>query len=128
MSSTCIVPVSVGELCDKYTILLIKKEKRSDSQKLMYVEKEIEYLKPFIEKYDLDEKIQNELKECNTMLWNIEDKIREKEYEKDFDKEFIELARSVYYTNDSRAEIKKKINEIFQSSIFEVKSYKNYKI
>jgi len=128
MSNNCIVPVSIGELWDKYTILLIKKEKISDSQKLMHVKKEIEYLTPFIEKYNLDEKIQNELKECNTMLWNIEDKIREKEYEKEFDKEFIELARSVYYTNDTRAEIKKIINEIFQSSIFEVKSYKNYKI
>lgn len=128
MSNSCIVSVSIGELWDKYTILLIKKEKILDTQKLMYVEKEIEYLIPFIEKYNLHENIQNELKECNTMLWNIEDKIREKEYEKEFDQEFIELARSVYYTNDSRAEIKKKINEVFQSSIFEVKSYKNYKM
>ena len=128
MSNSCVVSVSIGELWDKYTILLIKKEKIVDTQKLMYVEKEIEYLTPFIEKYNLDENIQNELKECNTMLWNIEDKIREKEYEKEFDQEFIELARSVYYTNDSRAEIKKKINQVFQSSIFEVKSYKNYKM
>jgi len=66
------------------------------------------------------------LKEVNTILWNIEDKIRIKEKEKMFDEEFIELARNVYYTNDKRADIKKQINIKYNSIIHEVKDYVNY--
>ena len=66
------------------------------------------------------------LKKVNHSLWNIEDNIREKEKFKEFDDEFIELARSVYKTNDKRAEIKKKINLLTKSDIIEEKSYKKY--
>lgn len=123
------IPVSNGELIDKYTILLIKKEFINDINKLKKVEDEINVLKSFVKelihKYDIEE-LMNNLKNINKELWNIEDNIRLKEKAQLFDKEFIELARSVYFTNDKRAEIKNNINEKTNSSIFEVKSYEKY--
>ena len=123
------IPVSNGELIDKYTILLIKQEFIKDSNKLKKVEDEINVLKSFVKelihKYDIQE-LMNNLKNINKELWNIEDNIRLKEKAQLFDKEFIELARSVYFTNDKRAEIKNIINEKTNSSIFEVKSYEKY--
>ena len=123
------IPVSNGELIDKYTILLIKQEFIKDSNKLKKVEDEINVLKLFVKelihKYDIQE-LMNNLKNINKELWNIEDNIRLKEKAQLFNKEFIELARSVYFTNDKRAEIKNNINEKTNSSIFEVKSYEKY--
>ena len=123
------IPVSNGELIDKYTILLIKQEFIKDSNKLKKVEDEINVLKSFVKelihKYDIQE-LMNNLKNINQELWNIEDNIRLKEKAQLFNKEFIELARSVYFTNDKRAEIKNNINEKTNSSIFEVKSYEKY--
>ena len=123
------IPVSNGELIDKYTILLIKQEFIKDSNKLKKVEDEINVLKSFVKelihKYDIQE-LMNNLKNINKELWNIEDNIRLKEKAQLFDKEFIELARSVYFTNDKRAEIKNIIKEKTNSSIFEVKSYEKY--
>ena len=123
------IPVSNGELIDKYTILLIKQEFIKDSNKLKKVEDEINVLKTFVKElihqYNIEE-LMNKLKNTNKELWNIEDNIRLKEKAQLFDKEFIELARSVYFTNDKRAEIKNIINEKTNSSIFEVKSYEKY--
>lgn len=123
------IPVSNGELIDKYTILLIKQEFINDTNKLKKVEDEINVLKSFVKelihKYDIEE-LMNNLKNINKELWNIEDNIRLKEKAQLFDKEFIELARSVYFTNDKRAIIKNNINEKTNSSIFEVKSYEKY--
>ena len=123
------IPVSNGELIDKYTILLIKQEFIKDSNKLKKVEDEINVLKSFVKelihKYDIQE-LMNNLKNINKELWNIEDNIRLKEKAQLFNKEFIELARSVYFTNDKRAIIKNNINEKTNSSIFEVKSYEKY--
>jgi len=124
--SYCNIPVSIGELWDKYTILLIKNEQIKDINKLKYINNEIKQLEPFLKKYNLNIEIQEELKDCNQKLWNIENFIREKERQKSFDDEFIQLARSVYVTNDLRCKIKTKINEIFNSKIFEVKSYSKY--
>ena len=125
-----LVPVSNGEVIDKYTILLIKKNFIENKEKIDKVNKEIEYLKDLISdllnKYKIEDEFNN-LYEVNKKLWNIEDDIRIKEKNKIFDSKFIELARSVYITNDERSEIKNEINLKTESNIFEVKSYKKYK-
>ena len=127
---TLLTPVSPGEVIDKITILQIKYEKINNKNKLKNIKNELNLLLPLInkKKYETLE-IQNlmkNLKKVNHALWNIEDNIREKENFKEFDNEFIELARSVYKTNDKRAEIKKKINLLTKSDIIEEKSYKKY--
>ena len=124
-----LIPVSNGELMDKYSILLIKKEFINDLTKTNYVNQEITYLLEYVNKikttYNIDE-VFNKLIEVNKKLWVIEDKLRVKEKKQEFDKEFIELARSVYFTNDERAVLKKQINEDTDSNIFEVNSYEKY--
>ena len=121
-------PVSIGELVDKITILQIKKERIRDPQKVETVKKELDLL---VNKYQtictkiLDEYMK-ELREVNEKLWKIEDAIREKERAKKFNQDFIELARSVYKTNDIRSQIKFKINVASNSYIMEVKSYEKY--
>ena len=119
------IPVSIGELWDKYSILEIKQEKIKDLDKLKYIKNELDYLDPFIKDNKFDE-LFNKLKQVNLKLWTIEDDIREKELKKQFDDKFIDLARMVYKTNDMRAAIKKEINNKFNSMIHEVKSYKKY--
>ncbi len=118
------VPISLGELIDKITILEIKKSHLFD-KKLKNVEKELELLKYIIEDKDLkiDISLVNQLKSVNNSLWDIEDRIRIKEFKEEFDEEFINLARSVYKENDKRASIKKEINLIYNSDIIEEKSY-----
>lgn len=114
------IPISVGELIDKITILEIK-SLFSDNE---YIKKELEDLnviKSTITQYILQHEIQ--LKKVNEKLWKIEDKIREKERLQEFDEEFIELARSVYITNDERARIKRTINDITNSEYKEIKLY-----
>jgi predicted nucleic acid-binding Zn-ribbon protein len=114
------IPVSVGELLDKISILEIKSLFTDDE----YVQKELEELnqiKNTLTQYTLEYEIQ--LKKINETLWEIEDKIRQKEKDKEFDNEFIELARSVYITNDKRAELKRKINEETGSQYKEIKLY-----
>ena len=124
-----LVNVSVGELIDKFTILLIKQKKITNDEKLLKVKTEIEYLQPNIQEvkdnYDIDELFE-QLVLINSKLWDIEDNIRIKEKNKVFDDGFIQLARSVYFTNDERAHIKNLINEKIKSAIFEVKSYEKY--
>jgi hypothetical protein len=119
------IPVSIGELWDKYSILEIKQEKIKDLDKLKYIKNELDYLDPFIKDNKFDE-LFNKLKQVNLKLWTIEDDIREKELKKQFDDKFIDLARMVYKTNDMRAAIKKEIKNKFNSMIHEVKSYKKY--
>lgn len=122
-------PISTGEYIDKLSILLIKKEKIKDLTKLNNIKKEIDFLLLKSHQFkaeDLNAWIQK-IKVVNLKLWEIEDQIRIKEKNKEFDKEFIELARSVYYTNDERFLVKNEINKFFESSIFEEKSYEDYK-
>ena len=119
------VRVSIGELLDKYSILLIKKERILDVQKLQHVYNEIDSITDEVSKYQCED-LFDELKKCNMILWDIEDALRDKERQKEFDEKFIELSRNVYKTNDQRAHIKSKINERFNSTIFEVKSYQEY--
>ena len=114
------IPVSVGELIDRISILEIKAF-LSDNE---YIHKELEELnqiKSTITQYLLEYEIQ--LKKVNETLWKIEDKIRQKEKNQEFDDEFIELARSVYINNDKRAEIKRKINEQTNSYYKEIKIF-----
>jgi len=121
------VPISIGELWDKYSILLIKNEKIDDSEKLKHVSKEIQFLDDLMKQFSYNKsELFTNLKKINEELWVIEDKLRIKEKNKEFDSEFIELARSVYYTNDKRAELKKEINILYNSIIFETKHYIEY--
>ena len=126
-SSLILAPVSIGELFDKISILEIK-ESKIKGDKLKNVKNEICELKNIVKKnkLTLDNKILEKLKETNSTLWDIEDKLRVKEREKKFDEEFINLARSVYFNNDKRASIKMKINLLFNSHIVEEKSYEDY--
>jgi len=126
-----LVEVSNGELLDKISILELKLLKIEDEEKLVNVMTEFDALNPLVislfEKYD--SQLQNhylELAKINGELWDIEDWIRDCEREKRFDKEFVELARSVYITNDKRCEVKKLINILTSSGLVEEKSYKEY--
>ena len=114
------VPISIGELCDKYTILQIKKDKITEQDKLSKIENELLCLKPFIEQYNISIDKLNALKSINEKLWEIENSIRNKESQSLFDNEFIELARLVYKTNDERFELKSLINNYYNSEIYEV--------
>ena len=119
--------ISAGELFDKITILEIKKDKITNKEKLVDVEKELNSLNNTVGKFIPDQnnisKHINDLKEINLKLWDIEDGKRAAEKEKKFDDKFIELARNVYKLNDERAKIKLAINTALGSNIKEVKSY-----
>jgi len=123
------IEVSHGEIVDKLTILQIKKENITDPSKLDNIVKEYDYLLSVVEN-DLGILTSSpeylELLSVNKDLWDIEDDIRDKERNKQFDDEFIKLARSVYYTNDVRAKIKKEINLKHSSGFVEEKSYQSY--
>ena len=124
------ISVSIGELIDKITILEIKTTAIKDIVKIKHIEKELEELfYIYNNKLSTNNKCQeykDELLITNKKLWKIEDDIRECERIKDFGDTFIKLARSVYYENDKRFEIKNKINILYNSNIVEVKSYKVY--
>ena len=119
--------ISAGELIDKITILEIKKEKITNKEKLVEVNKELSSLNETFKKSINDESkiinFKNDLKKINLKLWDIEDGKRSAEKNNQFDEKFIELARSVYKFNDKRAKIKLEINNALGSSIKEVKSY-----
>jgi hypothetical protein len=122
-------PISLGELVDKISILMIKKKNISDSIKLQHVNKELEFLQKTLKKYISEDEINEfllKLVNINSKLWVIEDDIRECERKKLFDQTFIDLARSVYFTNDERAKVKNEINKTFGSELVEVKSYEEY--
>ena len=122
-------PISLGELVDKVSILIIKQKNITDETKLDHVKKELDFLQKTLMNYVQQEKINNYLENLiniNSKLWNIEDDIRECERKKLFDRTFIDLARSVYFTNDERAKVKNDINKTFGSELVEVKSYEEY--
>ena len=122
--------ISAGELLDKISILEIKLEKIKDKNSLDEIDKEYKILKNAqnsnIEIAGEIEKLFKEIKEVNTNLWDVEDKLRICEKNKDFGKNFTELARKVYLNNDKRSKIKLKINKILGSNIKEIKQYVNY--
>jgi hypothetical protein len=126
-----LVPISPGELLDKITILRIKAARILDAAKLANVRLELDLL----EKTWRDSgcaafaiaRDERALQDVNERLWDLEDRIREKEAKQTFDREFIELARAVYISNDERAAIKKRVNAQLGSRIVEEKSYKPYR-
>lgn len=123
------IPVSVGELIDKLSILQVKKTKITDESKLEFVNKEFEILYNLSSVYlnDIEiESIYHQLVEVNSSLWDVEDRLRIIEKEKRFEGEFISLARKVYFTNDDRFRLKNEINLITSSEIREVKDYVKY--
>ena len=119
--------ISAGELIDKITILNIKKEKITNNEKLVEIEKELKSLKDTFNKKIIPDnsllELMEQLKKINLKLWDIEDGKRAAEKNKSFDEKFIELARDVYKFNDERAKIKLAINNALGSNIKEVKSY-----
>jgi len=124
------VPVSPGEVLDKITILEIKSERINDTGKLANVKRELELLQASwqqsVPEDETVRRIHDELKTINEALWEIEDDIRDKERAREFDQVFIDLARSVYVTNDQRANAKKELNIYLGSEIVEEKSYQDY--
>jgi len=128
--SDILVPLSPGELLDKITILRIKTARILDAGKLANVRLELELLEQTwrdsrFAAVDIDRE-ERALQQVNERLWDIEDRIREKEARQTFDREFIELARAVYHSNDERAAIKKRINLALGSRLLEEKSYQEY--
>ena len=124
------VPVSPGEVLDKITILEIKSERMDDPEKIANVRRELKLLQDkwqhSVDEDDTVRQIHAKLKSINEALWEIEDDIRDKERAREFDERFIELARSVYVTNDQRADAKKELNLYLGSEIVEEKSYQDY--
>lgn len=123
--------ISIGEFFDKLTILEIKQSRIKDAGKLVNINKELEALNKLLEglsfsRADVEQEV-TAMRKVNEKLWVIEDDIREKEFKKLFDEKFIELARSVYFTNDERSDIKRKINIKLGSEFVEEKSYEEYK-
>jgi hypothetical protein len=114
------IPISVGELLDKISILSIKSQHTNNE----YVKKELQDLIEIAQKHQVyDASYVSQLLTINRKLWKIEDDLRVLEKSQSFNQEFIELARSVYITNDERASIKKEINEKYKSHYQEVKCY-----
>lgn len=125
------VEISTGELLDKISILEIKLLNIKDEEKTKNVYKELAVLNPYfqdlLDEYGLSIKnLYIKLSNINKSLWDIEDAIRDKEKAEEFDEEFVELARSVYITNDKRAAVKKEINLLTKSELVEEKSYSDY--
>jgi len=126
-----LVPISPGELIDKITILEIKSERMTDATKLANVRLELKLL---TDTWSASSYAQTdiraewaELKRINGELWVIEDEIRDEERAQRFTEQFIKLARAVYFINDDRAAVKRRINDKLGSRIVEEKSYANYK-
>jgi predicted RNA-binding protein with EMAP domain len=120
-----LVPVSLGELIDKITILEIKSEKIFNIESLKNIDEELAGLK-HVKIPPVDQKLIDQLKEVNLELWDVEDELRQRERQKDFSLSFVGMARSVYLLNDKRASLKKKINITYGSHLIEEKSYSVY--
>ena len=125
-----LIEISYGELIDKITILEIKEARINDPLKLRNIRNELMLLESTLaSQIQWDAKVEeltNRLRAINSRLWDVEDRLREKERDKIFDEEFVELARGVYFTNDERARVKRELNEILHSGMIEEKSYQSY--
>lgn len=124
------IPVSWGELLDKITILQIKAERIENPEKRDNVKRELEALEAVrARRWQADpvlEQLVAELRQVNEQLWDIEDEIRRCERDRCYDERFVELARSVYLTNDRRADLKYRLNQLLDSELVEEKSYQGY--
>ena len=129
-STRVVSEISPGELLDKISILEIKLEKVKDKDRQKRIKNEYDILKKVqnssIEMSDKIKDLYRSVSNVNIKLWDIEDKIRICEQNKDFGKNFIELARGVYFNNDKRAKLKNEINEILKSNIREIKQFVDY--
>jgi hypothetical protein len=129
-SPSVLVEISVGELLDKISILEIKLVRIKDSAKIKYIQKELEQLTQIKNQLHFNDKRVSEvyikLKEVNEILWRIEDELRDHERKHDFGADFIQLARKVYFKNDLRSALKKQINQLTNSNLYEEKSYQEY--
>ncbi len=130
MKDNLVIPISPGELIDKITILEIKRESIVDKEKLSNINLEYKVLLDTLENKIIAsneiDSLRIKLKTINKRLWDIEDQLRDLERSKTFNEDFIKLARSVYFTNDERSEVKKSINKLLNSEIVEEKSYSKY--
>lgn len=125
--NSILIPVSIGELFDKASILQIKIERIKDESKITDCKNELDKISTFfMPLYEKNQELFSKLKKVNEALWEIEDDIRRKEKAKEFDDQFVQLARSVYQVNDKRSQVKAEINLFFGSDINEVKSYEDY--
>ena len=124
------VPISLGELLDKISILEIKNKKILNESKILNIKKELNSLNKVLDELNINlsesNTLYNKLYKINLTLWEIEDSIRVFEKNDDFGEKFIELARAVYITNDQRFEVKNDINKLFNSEYVEEKSYEDY--
>ena len=124
------IPISWGELVDKITILEIKMDRIEDAKKLENIARELKALLLVFDKNchepEAIAQAKADLRAVNESLWQIEDDIRKCEKKKDFSQRFIDLARAVYINNDQRAALKREINTILKSELFEEKSYEDY--
>jgi len=124
------VPISLGELLDKISILEIKNKKILDESKILNIKKELNSLNKVLDELNINlsesNMLYNKLYKINLTLWEVEDSIRVLEKNEDFGEKFIELARAVYKTNDQRFEVKNDINKLFNSEYVEEKSYEDY--
>ena len=124
------VLISLGELLDKISILEIKNKKILNESKILNIKKELNGLNKVLDELNINlsesNSLYNKLYKINLTLWEIEDSIRVLEKNEDFGEKFIELARSVYKTNDQRFEVKNDINKLFNSEYVEEKSYEDY--
>ena len=132
---TILVEISYGELLDKISILEIKKERINDSEKLKFINDDLNLLKIQMQKVTKSKNFKNSdkihklylsLKEINAKLWVVEDDKRICEKNSDFGEKFIKLSRNVHFLNDERSKIKLEINNLTNSKIKEVKQYKSY--
>ena len=122
-------PISLGELIDKISILNIKEKNIKDIEKQKHIKKELLSLYDTLDQFTSRDEVKKYIESLitiNTKLWKIEDDIRDCERNNRFDKKFIDLARSVYFTNDKRSQLKLEINKKFGSELIEVKSYEKY--
>jgi len=130
MKRTLSIPVSPAEVLDKISILEIKSERINDEHKHANIERELDLLTGLWHAHAVETaeitRLRDQLRAVNQKLWDIEDRIRDCERNRDFGDAFVELARSVYKTNDRRAAIKRQINEQLGSAIIEEKSYAEY--
>jgi len=121
------IEVSNGEIVDKLTIIEIKLKHIKDADKRKNLQKEYDVLNEAVSKIiSKDHELYQALLNINQELWDIEDRIRDLERHKDFGDAFIQTARAVYFTNDKRSDIKRKINELTGSALVEEKSYQKY--
>ena len=121
-----LVPISIGELYDKISILMLKSNKIRDEEKRKNIQKEFDILQEIAKKYPIENRYLQDLYGINNHIWVMEDSIREKEASGTYDKGFIECAKHIYEFNDARAKIKKEINLKYGSDIIEEKSYSEY--